>query len=63
MHTFYVGFQRALYIFFIQLEVYDHLTIFQHITRSRSFPDVSFFNHVNHLNFKANRKIGLSKWN
>ena len=47
--------------FFIQLEVYNHMRIFQHITRSRRFPDVSFFNHVNHLNFKINKKIGLSK--
>ena len=62
IHTFYIDFQKCTVHIFIPLEMYDHTMIFQHIVRSRGFPDVSFFEHANRLNFKGNKKIGLNNW-
>ena len=55
MHTFYKDFRP--------LEIYDHMRIFQDVIRSKGFPNVTFFNQANCLNFKGNRKIGLNNWN
>ena len=55
MHTFYIDFGKCILRIFILLEIYDHMRIFQHDIRSRVFPDVSFFNHANRLDFKGNK--------
>ena len=60
MQVAYIDFRKYTLHIFIPLEIYDHMRIFQHVIRSRGFPDVSFFNHTKHLNFKRNRKISLN---
>ena len=59
-HTLLHRLSKVHFTYFFSLKIYDHTRIFQHVIRSRGFPNVNFFNHANRLNFKGKRKIGMN---